>query len=453
MVMAPSGKAASNIGGSTIHASLKIPVSKQKDSASYTPLANQPLRQLQQQFRSDNVKGIIIDEYTMLSQRQLSFINKRLQQITTINEPFGGLFVLIVGDPAQLPPVSGRSLWFDRPEKADQAEGRALYEQFKSHVVKLQGSNRLIADEHKDWLASFFANLRTGDVTREQWTFLLDHTSEEHFRTTLGSEQAFHDKFLTGDATYYFNTNAQITEHNCQMLKQTGHPICRIDALHNCAKAEKGGDEQADRLTTRFYVTIGSKVMLTWNECVRSGLVNGSTGVVKDIFAPGTLPPASLPTTIIVEIPSYCGPPFFTNLIDDNGIIVLNRAKWVPVKQVTASWYPQGVTLQRTAFPLVLAWGWTPWKGQGTTNRGPCVMHPGLKEQTDGLGYVMLSRVTTLHNMLIPGGIAFERLTTKIKAHAGHKLRVQEERHLEECAARTLVLYEQLRAANLLYGV
>ena len=46
---------------------------------------------------------IIIDEYSLLSQATLGKIKKRLKQIKENENNFGGISVILVGDPAQLP--------------------------------------------------------------------------------------------------------------------------------------------------------------------------------------------------------------------------------------------------------------------------------------------------------------------------------------------------------------
>ena len=49
---------------------------------------------------------IIIDEYSMLSQKLLFIIDMRLKQATGIHLlPFGGINVVLTGDPGQLLPV------------------------------------------------------------------------------------------------------------------------------------------------------------------------------------------------------------------------------------------------------------------------------------------------------------------------------------------------------------
>jgi hypothetical protein len=104
--------------------------------------------------------------------------------------------------------------------------------------------------------------------------------------------------------------------------------------------------------------------------------------------------------------------------------------------------------MERTNFPLLLAWAWTPWKGQGTTNENPCSMVPGDKEAAAGAAYVMISRVTTLKNLFIPHGITLERLTTKIKSQKGLQERIKEEKRLLLLQRKTLEFYNTMSNNN-----
>eukprot|EP00957_Ditylum_brightwellii_P119025 9078546-Ditylum_brightwellii.AAC.1 len=56
--------------------------------------------------------------------------------------PFGCVIVLLVGDPAQLPPVKGQALWNYNSSNADDSRGFNVYRLFIS-VVKLVENNRL----------------------------------------------------------------------------------------------------------------------------------------------------------------------------------------------------------------------------------------------------------------------------------------------------------------------
>ena len=134
-------------------------------------------------------------------------------------------------------------------------------------------------------------------------------------------------------------------------------------------------------------------------------MVNVSTGIVKDIvFSEGESPPENLPLMIVVEYPCYDGPPFFNNVInpitlevveiDRNGFL-LNHSPHLGRKTVRLHHHHHHHQLWKEQ-TSPLAWAWTPWKGQGATNRGFCVMNPGDSESSPGICYVMISRVTSI---------------------------------------------------------
>ncbi|XP_028407846.1 uncharacterized protein LOC114530426 [Dendronephthya gigantea] len=80
--VAPTGKAAFNIRGNTLHSAFKIP-------------ANRGLL----------MQVIFIDEISMVGSAMFTFVDLRLQQIMGTKEPFGGLSIIAVGDLFQLKPV------------------------------------------------------------------------------------------------------------------------------------------------------------------------------------------------------------------------------------------------------------------------------------------------------------------------------------------------------------
>ncbi|XP_068687691.1 ATP-dependent DNA helicase pif1-like [Montipora foliosa] len=109
-VTATTGKAAYNINGCTIHSLLKLPVGTRGNKE----LTAQALVRLQ-----NNLKGIayiIIDEYSMLGQTMLGWIDRCCRQATGISdEVFGHLSIILFGDPAQLPPVADKPLYHSKP--------------------------------------------------------------------------------------------------------------------------------------------------------------------------------------------------------------------------------------------------------------------------------------------------------------------------------------------------
>lgn len=79
---------------------------------------------------------LFIDEYSMVGHVDLARIDARLRQIRQSKELFGGIHVVLVGDPVQLPPVMATALY--RPPSVNAAHftlaqiGYALFLEFTS---------------------------------------------------------------------------------------------------------------------------------------------------------------------------------------------------------------------------------------------------------------------------------------------------------------------------------
>ena len=111
MLMAPTGVAAFNIGGLTIHRALQMLVEHGRlaHQISLGALALHVLRDLWK-----GVHTIIIDEVSMVSYQILKSIHSRLCKIYASDEIFGGLNVIAVGDFYQLSPVNGSFIFSDQ---------------------------------------------------------------------------------------------------------------------------------------------------------------------------------------------------------------------------------------------------------------------------------------------------------------------------------------------------
>lgn len=91
LLTAPTGKAAYNIGGATIHSAFKIPASQ---GFAYKPLDNDSLNTLCIKYR--NLTVIMIDEVSMVGCTMLNYVSERLKQIKSNNKPFGNVSVLLM---------------------------------------------------------------------------------------------------------------------------------------------------------------------------------------------------------------------------------------------------------------------------------------------------------------------------------------------------------------------
>ena len=96
LLMAPTGVAAINIDGTTIHTALNIPVGSFGKNLS--PLSDKMKSSLRNKLA--DLKVIIIDEISMVSNDLLFYVHLRLNEIfgSVKNEPFAGVTVITVGD-------------------------------------------------------------------------------------------------------------------------------------------------------------------------------------------------------------------------------------------------------------------------------------------------------------------------------------------------------------------
>ena len=99
VVLAPTGIAAINVGGETIHSFFRLKPGHELDEAIHLKLNKNRL----DKYRS--LKTILIDEISMLRADILDAIDVFLKRARNSNEYFGGVRVIFFGDLYQLPPV------------------------------------------------------------------------------------------------------------------------------------------------------------------------------------------------------------------------------------------------------------------------------------------------------------------------------------------------------------
>ena len=110
VVLAPTGVAAINAGGVTIHSFFQLPL------CPYLPDVKELVTEYQmpeahRQLRKEKVKIIktldllIIDEISMVRADLMDSINAVMRRYRKNDQPFGGVQVLMIGDAHQLPPV------------------------------------------------------------------------------------------------------------------------------------------------------------------------------------------------------------------------------------------------------------------------------------------------------------------------------------------------------------
>ncbi|KAF5196426.1 Atp-dependent dna helicase pif1 [Thalictrum thalictroides] len=253
-IMAPTGVAAFNIGGTTIHYELSIS-SEWRFFLQYKHISGDQCRKMQDDFK--DTKLIIIDEYSMLGRAMLAYIDLRCRDIFAKKEAFGGVSVVLIFRQAGIEQVS-----------------------FREALHRLSDGTSTIKDWHL---------FKTRDST------LLTPVELNAFKFALRlfpTKQAAHD-------------------YNCKRLVDLGKPIARVHSKNNCATASSAMSDDAKGLEKVLYLSIGARVMLRANLCTQYGLVNGAMGTIVDIvYASGCGSPFDIPFAIMVDFDSYCGLPF-----------------------------------------------------------------------------------------------------------------------------------------------
>ena len=109
IVLAPTGIAAVNVGGMTMHSFFKMPLKPLlPDDPDYSPLRiKDTLKYSRDKIKIiKNLELIIIDEISMVRADMIDFMDRVLRYYSGNNrEPFGGKQLLLVGDIFQLEPV------------------------------------------------------------------------------------------------------------------------------------------------------------------------------------------------------------------------------------------------------------------------------------------------------------------------------------------------------------
>ena len=179
--------AAFHICGRTLHSTLQLPVR----TSSYKDLQGRSLHQLQLTMK--NKFYLIIDEMSMLGQRMMAWVDKRLCQATgQLDIPFGGVSVILFGDFAQLPPVGDRPLYSTASTSSLAVHGHTMYRLFTTVVTLTQALRQAGSDSDTLAFRNLLLRLRDGAVNHDDWRMLLQHTPQ-----TVMTLQMQSDSFMT----------------------------------------------------------------------------------------------------------------------------------------------------------------------------------------------------------------------------------------------------------------
>ena len=207
-----TGIAGFSTEGITVHSALQLLVRNQKNA----DLQEAALQR--QQVRLEGKNYLIIDEFSMLGQRTLAWVDKRLRRASgKLNEPFGGYSVIMFGEFGQLAPVGDRPMNSPPAATVLSQQGYSVYNLFEDVVVLNKTGNNPAAESFRELLL----RTRDGRTTEDDWHRLQERTPKNvnmhEFR----------------DAVRLFFDKNNVARYNYEKLKTNGNPIARISAVHS----------------------------------------------------------------------------------------------------------------------------------------------------------------------------------------------------------------------------
>ncbi len=114
VVAAPTGVAAINAGGVTLHSLFQLPFSPHLPGMSQTSNENRKFRFRMGKHKIALIRSIellVIDEISMVRCDMLDAIDETLRRVRRSGKPFGGVQLLMIGDISQLSPICIESEW------------------------------------------------------------------------------------------------------------------------------------------------------------------------------------------------------------------------------------------------------------------------------------------------------------------------------------------------------
>jgi ATP-dependent DNA helicase PIF1 len=384
-VTASTGKAATNVNGTTLHSAFGLPVHQPGFKTSRKP-SDKKLDTLRDTYKY--LKTVLIDEISMIDKDTFDNLNVWLRMIKRRDDfDFGGVSMLLIGDFFQLPPTNQNYI-FRNMTLTDSWHNFCIHE-----------LTEIVRQSNDPEFAELLNRLREGNQTEQDIAEIksLEQSDEsewprDHVRLFMTNDlKNKHDdscmkRLLEEDSNrvmhaFYAKDSKQDTRTGSHKVSVSPDlPITKTGNLPYCLK-----------------VCIGNTVMLTYNKDQSDNLINGSKGTV--VYINSSVRNGIATGTIYVKFESPDA-----GRTHKNSRLRGELKECVPIHAHTNKFRYGGNDLwvERKQFPLVLAHALTIHKSQGdsldyltgdmdrTTKTGR-----GKTPVNSGQFYTLLSRART----------------------------------------------------------
>lgn len=376
VVLAPTGVAAINAGGVTIHSFFQLPL------CPYLPDVKELITEYQmpearRQLKKEKVKIIrtldllIIDEISMVRADLMDSIDAVMRRYRRSDQPFGGVQVLMIGDAHQLPPVvtEQEEPWLRKVYQSPFFFHSKVMQRLRYVTVELETVYRQSDSKFLDIL-----NTIRGGMMDDSTYRLLNSRLDPRFDPV--------DTAANGSGKWI-----RLTTHNRQADNINQHKLNGLDSQLKIFYAEIEGNfpENSYPAEERLELKEGAQVMFLRNDSREGRYYNGKIGT-------------------ITQIDDYEG----ITVTDENGVeINVPKEKWENIqyeidketKEITPI-----VEGTFTQYPLRTAWAVTIHKSQGLTFDH--VIIDAASAFSFGQVYVALSRCRTLEGIVLSSPIS-----------------------------------------------